>query len=85
MTDYLALCSCLRTEGKNEEMYAPNKALKVIAVGSFDEKAVAELEDYRAKKADDRKQHHKNLIRRVNRRPWSRMWSNVISGTSITL
>ncbi len=53
MTDYMVLCCCLRSEGKRLDWYPPDRALKVMAVGSYDEKALAELAAYREAKKNE--------------------------------
>ena len=64
MTDYLVLCCCLCGEEKGETRIQPHRALRVVAVGSFDEKSITELAAYREKKKTERAEDPGKQIRR---------------------
>ena len=63
ITDYLVLCCCVRSEQQNES-YHPFRAIKVMAVGSYDEKSLAELTAYRDAKSKVVKGNKENEIKR---------------------
>lgn len=41
-TEYMVMCCCMRGEEANDKRIPPEKALKIMEVGSFDERAMAE-------------------------------------------
>ena len=49
-TEYMLMCCCLRGERNSDKLFPPERALKIVEVGSFDEKAMAELEEFRIAK-----------------------------------
>lgn len=66
MTDYLVLCCCLRSERENEK-YKSIRALKVMSVGSYDEKSLAELTAYRDAKSKEGEHSNADEIMRDER------------------
>ncbi len=49
-TEYIVMCCCLRGERNSDKLFPPERALKIMEVGSFDEKAMAELEEFQIAK-----------------------------------